>query len=151
MASPRIAAGAVIRNSCGDVLLVKPSYKDGWDVPGGYVEPGESPAQGCTREIAEEIGLHRPAGRLLVVDWAPHPDEGAKILFLFDGGILTDRDLAELHVDGTEIIDARLFPTARIGDLTPERLARRLHLAFTAYDDGTVAYAEHGQQIDPER
>ncbi len=31
-------------------------------------------------------------GRLLVVDWAPHPNEGDKLLFIFDGGQLGDRE-----------------------------------------------------------
>src|SRR4051794_34297997 len=62
MATPRVAAGALIRDVEGRILLVKPTYKDGWDIPGGYVEPGESPADACNREIAEEIGLHRKAG-----------------------------------------------------------------------------------------
>src|SRR6201989_3012499 len=90
MATPRVAAGALIRDPYGRILLVKPTYKDGWDIPGGYVEPGESPAQACQREIREEIGLSRELGRLLLVDWAPHPSEGDKLLFVFDGGTLAD-------------------------------------------------------------
>ena len=41
------------------------------------------------RELAEELGLHRKPGRLLVIDWAPHPAEGDKLLFIFDCGTLT--------------------------------------------------------------
>ena len=55
MATPRVAAGALIRNPAGQILLVKPTYKDGWDIPGGYVEPGESPGAACLRELKEEI------------------------------------------------------------------------------------------------
>jgi ADP-ribose pyrophosphatase YjhB (NUDIX family) len=43
MARPRVAAGLLIRDDTGRVLLVKPTHKDGWDIPGGYVEPGETP------------------------------------------------------------------------------------------------------------
>jgi 8-oxo-dGTP diphosphatase len=83
-----MAAGVLIRDTDDNVLLVKPTYKDGWDIPGGYVEPGESPAQACSRELVEELGLRSPVGRLLVVDWAPHPDEGDKVLWIFDGGTM---------------------------------------------------------------
>jgi 8-oxo-dGTP diphosphatase len=86
MATPRVAAGALVRDPAGRVLLVRPTYKAGWDVPGGYVEPGETPSQACRRELDEEIGLRLRPGRLLVVDWAPHPEEGDKVLFVFDGG-----------------------------------------------------------------
>lgn len=33
-----------------------------WDVPGGTVEEGESPAQAAVRECLEETGLHAVAG-----------------------------------------------------------------------------------------
>jgi ADP-ribose pyrophosphatase YjhB (NUDIX family) len=45
MARPRVAAGLLVHDDQGRVLMVKPTYKDGWDIPGGYVEPDESPAQ----------------------------------------------------------------------------------------------------------
>jgi 8-oxo-dGTP diphosphatase len=53
MATPRMAAGIAIRDPGGRILLVRPTYKDGWDIPGGYVEPGESPAEACRRELKE--------------------------------------------------------------------------------------------------
>ena len=53
----RLAAGALIRNERGEMLLVKPNYKDGWILPGGTVEAGEAPKPGCEREIVEELGL----------------------------------------------------------------------------------------------
>ena len=52
----RLAAGALIRNERGEMLLVKPNYKDGWILPGGTVEAGEAPKPGCEREIVEELG-----------------------------------------------------------------------------------------------
>ena len=38
-------------------------------------------------------------GRVLVVDWAPHPDEGDKILFVFDGGLLASEHLDLIKID----------------------------------------------------
>lgn len=104
MATPRVAAGALIRDAEGRILLVKPTYKEGWDIPGGYVEPGESPAEACKRELAEEIGLDRDPGRLLLVDWPPHPAEGDKLLFIFHGGSL--ENAAEVCPDRDEIAEA---------------------------------------------
>src|SRR4051812_40771789 len=112
MARPRVAAGVLVHDEQGRVLMVRPTYKDGWDIPGGYVEPDESPAQAAEREVAEELGLHRAPGRLLVVDWAPHPAEGDKLLFVFDGGTLAAAQVDALQLGADEIAEARYwFPT----------------------------------------
>jgi ADP-ribose pyrophosphatase YjhB (NUDIX family) len=71
MARPRVAAGAMFFDKAGRVLLVKPTYKERWDIPGGYVEPNETPTQACAREIKEELFLSKQVGVLLAVDWAP--------------------------------------------------------------------------------
>ena len=39
--------------------------------------------------MKEELGIDVDANALLSVDWAPHKDEGDKLLFIFDGGLLT--------------------------------------------------------------
>ena len=39
-ARPVVAAGAVFRDDAGRVLLVHPTYKPGWDVPGGTAGAG---------------------------------------------------------------------------------------------------------------
>jgi 8-oxo-dGTP diphosphatase len=146
MATPRVAAGALIRDEGGDVLLVRPTYKPGWDIPGGYVEPGESPAMACARELVEELGWHRRIGHLLVVDWAPHPDEGDKMLFIFDGGVLPSVDVDQLVPDGEELSDVRFHPVDGLAGVTPARLSRRLGLAVAAVQDGRTIYAEHGYE-----
>src|SRR4051812_23020646 len=124
MATPRVAAGALIRDEHGRILLVKPSYKDGWDIPGGYVEPSESPAAACRRELREELGLDRAPGRLLLVDWAPHPTEDDKLLFAFDGGTLADA--SEVRPDGREVTEVRFVAVSDVESLMPPRLVRRI-------------------------
>ena len=86
MARPRVAAGALFVDDAGRVMLVRPTYKDYWDIPGGYVEPGESPRAACIREVREELGIEPSIGDALIVDWAPAVEEGDKILLIFDGG-----------------------------------------------------------------
>ena len=62
-------AAAIITAPSGDVLLVKPNYRDHWSLPGGILEDGEAPHEGCAREVREEIGLSMPVGPLLAVAW----------------------------------------------------------------------------------
>ncbi len=87
-----VMAGALITDPAGQVLLVKPNYRDHWTLPGGICEPGEPPHAGCAREVAEEIGLSLPVGRLLAVDWSqPFGQQARPIMhFVFDGGTLDD-------------------------------------------------------------
>jgi 8-oxo-dGTP diphosphatase len=59
-----VSAGALFVDEYDRVLLVEPTYKSYWDIPGGYVEPGESPLAACAREVHEELersGVTRPS------------------------------------------------------------------------------------------
>ena len=69
LARKRMAAGVLFRDEDGRVLLVDPTYKPTWDLPGGAVEKEESPHAACRREVTEELGLDRPPGRVLVRKW----------------------------------------------------------------------------------
>lgn len=60
--------GAVVRDDTGRVLLVLRAHAPAagnWSLPGGRVEPGESPDDAVTREVAEETGLRVEVGRLV--------------------------------------------------------------------------------------
>ncbi|MER5638718.1 NUDIX hydrolase [Kitasatospora sp. NPDC002227] len=144
VAQPRTAAGVLFFDEVDRVLLVKPTYKPGWEIPGGYLHPGETPSQGAAREVKEELGITPPIGGLLAADWAPHPTEGDKLLFVFDGGILTPEWLAEITVDGVEIGEYAFHELDQVDALLIPRLARRVHAAFGARTASATAYLEHG-------
>lgn len=141
-ATPRCAAGVLFVDDDGGVLLVKPRYKSGWDLPGGYVEPGESPRAAAIREVQEELGVSRPIGRLLVVDWAPHPSEGDKLLFVFAGG---DIDLDEVVRGDDELSQVAFVAPERLPDHLPDRLLARVRSALEKPDD---PYLEHGRPVE---
>ncbi len=67
-----VAAGAVISDSNGRVLLVrhrperKGFWAGKWICPGGKVEPGESLDEAAAREVMEETGL-----KLQIDSWLP--------------------------------------------------------------------------------
>ncbi|MPZ67515.1 MAG: NUDIX domain-containing protein [Pseudonocardiaceae bacterium] len=141
-ATPRVAAGALFVAG-GRVFLVRKTYGNKWDIPGGYVDIGESPAAACRREVQEELGLDREPKRLLAVDWAPNGNEGDKILYVFDCGQLGDE--GEVTLDGDELDKWEWVPAENLGDYVIPRLARRLTRAYEAYTDKAPLYLEHGE------
>jgi ADP-ribose pyrophosphatase YjhB (NUDIX family) len=55
---PRIpaSAGGLIFDGSGRLLIVNPTYKKHWSIPGGIMEAdGETPWEGCRREVREEV------------------------------------------------------------------------------------------------
>ncbi|MEU1594517.1 NUDIX hydrolase [Streptomyces sp. NPDC005708] len=145
MAHPRMAAGALFFDADGRVLMVEPTYKDYWDIPGGYVETGESPLQAASREVHEELGLTLTLGRLLAVDWAPNATEGDKVLYLFDGGQLSSEVVAGIRPQAEELRAVRFVPPHEIRDRTIPRLARRILAAIGARAESSPVYLEHGE------
>lgn len=140
-----VAAGVLFFDEMGRVLLVQPTYKDHWDIPGGYVESGETPAQAAAREVREELDIHALVGPLLVVDWAPHPNEGDKLLFIFDGGTLTVAQLEGIRLQADELASyAFRDPTEAVTLLIP-RLGRRVAAAIDAHHAGRTTYLEYGE------
>jgi len=145
---PFTAAGVLFFDASDRVMLVRPTYKPGWDIPGGYVEQDESPLAACYREVREELGIAPPVGRLLVVDWAPHPNEGDKVLYVFNGGELAPGDLAAIRLDRAELAEYAFHTVEEAAGILVARLARRVAAAVRARRDGLTLYLEHGQEPD---
>ncbi|WFB08340.1 NUDIX hydrolase [Streptomyces sp. LX-29] len=145
MARPRMAAGALFFDAQGRVLLVQPSYKPMWEIPGGYIEEGESPLAACRREVEEELGITPAIGSLLVIDWAPNPAEGDKVLYVFDGGELTPDAGTAIKLASDELLAAEFFWSEELDQLLIPRLARRVKGAMVARAEGRTTYLEHGE------
>ena len=69
-------SGAIIlrqTNGINEILSTQRGYgeyKDGWEIPGGKLEPGETPEQCIVREIQEELQTTvQPVRELGVVDY----------------------------------------------------------------------------------
>lgn len=143
------AAGALFTDDAGRIMLVCPTYKNYWDIPGGYVESGETPYEACVREVAEELGIHPTIGRLLTADWAPSDRDGDKILFIFDGGQLSPEQHAAITLQADELSEYRYVRLHDLESLTLPRLVRRLTSAYHAHTERHTAYIEHGQPLAP--
>jgi 8-oxo-dGTP diphosphatase len=145
----RIVAGALFFDKDGRVLLVDPSYTKGWDYPGGVVEANETPYAGACREIEEELGLVRRLGALLAVDWeTPREDVPVEgFCVVFDGGVLSDDDIASIRLQADELDAFDLCTPAEAVDLLPAYLARRVLAAIEARDSGSAVYLDDGLPV----
>ncbi len=139
-----VAAGVLFCDDADRILLVQPTYKDYWDIPGGYVETAETPAQAAAREVREELGIETTVGPLLVADWAPSPDEGDKLLLVFDGGTLTAEQLGAIRLQADELASYAFRDPAKAVTLLIPRLGRRVAAAIDAHQAGRTTYLENG-------
>ena len=69
----RVGCSAAIFDEQKRVLLTKRQDNGQWCLPSGGLEPGESAAEACEREILEETGLSVRTKRLVGV--YSHPDQ----------------------------------------------------------------------------
>lgn len=146
----RMAAGVLLRAAGDRVLLVEPSYKPTWDIPGGSVDEGEAPWTTAKRELFEELGIDRPLGKLLVVDHEGPADgypEG--IAWIFDGGLITDGEVDALTLDDPEIKSVGLYTLDSAALRLKPTLRLRLAVALYVVDfgDGTPAFCEDGTPV----
>lgn len=142
----RLIAHVLLRDAAGRILLCETQFKPDWELPGGIVEPGETPRTGAVREVAEELGVDLPVGRLLLVDWLP-PYLGWEdaIELIFDGGLVDDAAIAAMTLQPTEIRSVRLCTLDEAAALVTPISHRRLALAATL-GPGETAYTEDGWQ-----
>ena len=61
------SVAAVIHDPDGRLLLQRKPGAEGWSLPAGGIEPGESPEDALRREVLEEIGRAVRTARLLDV------------------------------------------------------------------------------------
>ncbi|WP_205752841.1 NUDIX domain-containing protein [Cryptosporangium phraense] len=126
----------------GELLLVEPTYKPDWEIPGGAVERDESPRAAARRETHEELGLTVEPGRLLVVDWSPA--RGARtegFMFIFDG---PDLDPDQIRLQPEELRSLAWCTPDESDTRTAPPLARRIRSALVARKTGETLYLEDG-------
>jgi 8-oxo-dGTP pyrophosphatase MutT (NUDIX family)/predicted kinase len=141
-----LAAGVLLFDEHDRVLLVDPTYKPGWEFPGGVVEPGEAPARAGMREVEEETGIRLDdVPGLLVVDWErPAPPGYGGLRLLFDGGRLDAVTAEGLLLPGPELRGWRFVTEEEAVRLLPPVRYERLRWALRARERGAALYLEAG-------
>ncbi|MFE6490714.1 NUDIX domain-containing protein [Streptomyces sp. NPDC057748] len=152
-----LGTAALVTDELGRVLLVKPTYRRQWLLPGGGAEPGEGPGQVFLREVHEEIGLLRKPGRVLAVNWvAPgHPDVAAdlpfpgEVRYVLDGGTLTEQDIAALRLPSDELHGYEFLDSRAAAERMIPVDAQSMLAALRARLSGTTAHLDGGRHVGP--
>jgi 8-oxo-dGTP pyrophosphatase MutT (NUDIX family) len=113
----------------GRVLLVRQTYMDGWFIPGGRIERGETLEQAARREAREEVGATLRRLSLMGVysnfkEWKSDHN----VLFFSDDFALSgghDREVAEMRFFPLDSLPAGLWPGHRRRLLDYRRDRRR--------------------------
>jgi 8-oxo-dGTP diphosphatase len=140
LATSYAATAALFTNPAGQILLVRPNYRDHWLLPGGMLEDGEAPHEACRREVAEEIGLDIELGSLLVVGWAAPEGQRPKplLIFLFDGGVLADG--TPIRLQEAELDEYRYVEAGDLDEYVPPMMTARLTAALRNRGSGATSY-----------
>lgn len=140
------SAGALIFDRKGRLLILKPTYKSGWTIPGGVMEAdGETPWEACRREVREECGLDVRTGRLACVDFRrPRPGRPGGMRFLFDCGAFREAGLAAIVLQAEEISQYRLAKLPRALKLLRGPIRRRVSAVSGA---SGLVYLEDGRRV----
>lgn len=133
----------LIRSDTGKILLCELTYKREWDLPGGIVDPLESPSQALSREVHEELGLTLPNLGLRLVNWLP-PWRGwdDACLFVFDLGMHAESLIDSVALEPREIRAVHwCSPVNAAAHVAPYLAALLPHLLDPA---GGTTYLEGG-------
>ncbi|MFF9851081.1 NUDIX domain-containing protein [Streptomyces litmocidini] len=114
-----------------------------WQLPGGTAEDGERPWRTAVRETAEETGLLVPGPPRLLAAVFGLPGASwplATVGFVFDGGRLTDRQIASFALAPEEHDEVRILPLEEWRALMPVQDFARLSAVSEARRSGVAAY-----------
>lgn len=139
----RVGAGVLFLNEGGELLIVRPGYRDdGWIVPGRVVDKDESPKAAAIREVREELGLDVPDMKFLGVGYVPGDETGERIQFIFLGGVLTDEQISQIRLQDSELEEMRFMTLDEGLALLRPNLQRRIRDCFNAIKGSIPIYLE---------
>lgn len=97
-----LGARAMVIDGAGRIFLIKHTYVDGWHLPGGGVETGETLLEALTRELAEEGNIQLGAAPQLYSVYFNRRTSGRDHVALFivrdfrqDGNPKPNHEIAE--------------------------------------------------------
>ncbi len=139
----QVGTAVLFFNTRGELLIVKPDYREGWLVPGGACDDNESPLYCAIRETKEETGLDMPSLKLVGVYYGPQKGVFTDSLkFVFSGGILTDEQISQIKLQTTELEKYDFVAPEDAVPLFTSSLQKSIPACLEAIKTDTVAYIE---------
>jgi ADP-ribose pyrophosphatase YjhB (NUDIX family) len=126
-ATPKVDVRAAVFRE-GRILLVKEPGEEGWSLPGGWADVGESASQAAARETLEESGYRvRPVRLLAAYDrdrqgHPPIPYHVYKLVFLCE--ILDETPSSDLDTAGARFFGERELPELSATGVTLAQVSR---------------------------
>jgi 8-oxo-dGTP pyrophosphatase MutT (NUDIX family) len=118
-----VGAKVVIKSVDGKVLLVKPTYKPTWQLPGGVVEASESPLTAAVREVCEETEITCDEADFQLIDVVFRADQD--ILFVLYEYTKQIDNMSKLHIQAEELETYEW--------VSPEEVTERLPKYYTDF------------------
>lgn len=139
-----MASGAIIWDEKDKFLIVKPTYKNYWHLPGGVVEKNESPYVACIREVKEEVNLSVKPNKLMGVNYTGILDEGIDALvFVFECGIIGEDKIRHIRIPKDEIEDYKFIENQEVFMYLDERMAKIVSECLENRENSQTLYLEN--------
>lgn len=139
-ANPKPCGGALVADDAGRLLLVRRAHEPFlgyWDIPGGFCDPYEHPADAAVRELREETGLEAETTELIGIWIDSYGDTSQATLNVYYAARVTG---GREQPDPAEVSELRWFDP---GDLPRE-------IAFPDHEQAVLdAWRAQASQADP--
>ena len=141
-----VAAGALLFNPDGHILLIKNRLRDSWEYPAGASDGRESPIEACRREVGEEVGLHLDRYRLIGIDFFHRATPNGNLFFTFAAEVSYEHASA-VQPQALEVAEYRWVDREAALELISPRLKPRLRELLAAYDLDKPVYLHTGEPV----
>jgi 8-oxo-dGTP pyrophosphatase MutT (NUDIX family) len=141
----RMASAVLLFNEQHEILVVQPTYKEDWELPGGAIELGESPKAALVREAREELNLDLNPEELdfLLLDYmAGNGDITEALMFVFSGGYVSEEQINRIQLPADELKSYTFAEPKNAARLLGAIVGDRLLRALKAKESAGISYFE---------
>ncbi len=135
----QMGVGVLFLNETGELLIVKPNYRDHWQVVGGVIDANESPMTAAIRETKEEITVDIDTPKLLGVAYVSRRDS---LRWVFYGGVLGADMISNIKIQKEELDEFKFVPMHEALTPVSTDFSKLLPVCFEAIEAGIPRYLE---------